>query len=33
MALGVHRGEKVEACFNVKLERYIKIRMIELETM
>jgi glutamine synthetase len=32
-ALGVHRGEEVEARFNVKLERYIKIRMIELETM
>lgn len=31
--LGVHRGEEVEARFNVKLERYIKIRMIELETM
>jgi glutamine synthetase len=32
-ALGVHRGEEVEARYNVKLERYIKVRMIELETL
>jgi glutamine synthetase len=32
-ALGVHRGNEVEARYNVKLERYIKVRMIELETL
>jgi glutamine synthetase len=32
-SLGVHRGEEVEARYNVKLERYIKVRMIELETL
>lgn len=32
-AVGVHRGEEVEARYNVKLERYIKVRMIELETL
>ena len=32
-AIGVHRGEEVEARYNVKLERYIKVRMIELETL
>jgi glutamine synthetase len=32
-ALGVHRGSEVEARYNVKLERYIKVRMIELETL
>ena len=31
--LGVHRGNEVEARYNVKLERYIKVRMIELETL
>jgi glutamine synthetase len=32
-ALGVHRGNEVDARYNVKLERYIKVRMIELETL
>ena len=32
-AIGVHRGDEVEARYNVKLERYIKVRMIELETL
>ncbi len=32
-AIGVHRGEEAEARYNVKLERYIKVRMIELETL
>ena len=31
--LGVHRGSEIEARYNVKLERYIKVRMIELETL
>lgn len=31
--LGVHKGNEVDARFNVKLERYIKVRMIELETL
>ena len=31
--LGVHRGNEVDARYNVKLERYIKVRMIELETL
>lgn len=31
--IGVHRGEEVEARYNVKLERYIKVRLIELETL
>ena len=32
-AIGVHRGNEVEARYNVKLERYIKVRLIELETL
>ncbi len=32
-SLGIHFGGEVEARYNVKLERYIKVRMIELETM
>lgn len=32
-AIGVHRGDEVEARYNVKLERYIKVRLIELETL
>jgi glutamine synthetase len=31
--LGIHRGSEIEARYNVKLERYIKVRMIELETL
>jgi glutamine synthetase len=31
--LGVHKESEVEARYNVKLERYIKIRMIEMETL
>lgn len=32
-SIGVHRGNEVDARYNVKLERYIKVRMIELETL
>ena len=32
-SLGVHRGNEVDARYNVKLERYIKVRLIELETL
>ncbi|MCX6116774.1 MAG: glutamine synthetase III [Proteobacteria bacterium] len=31
--VGVHKGHEVDARYNVKLERYIKVRMIELETL
>jgi glutamine synthetase len=31
--VGVHKGDEVDARYNVKLERYIKVRMIELETL
>jgi glutamine synthetase len=33
MALGVHKGDEVSARYNVKLERYIKVKLIELETL
>lgn len=30
---GIHSPEEIEARYNVRLERYLKVRMIELETM
>ena len=31
--LGVHKAEEIDARYNVKLERFIKVRLIELETL
>lgn len=31
--IGVHRTDEIDARYNVKLERYIKVRLIELETL
>lgn len=31
--LGVHKADEIDARYNVKLERYIKVRLIELETL